>query len=339
MAELLANNASTTLNGGINNSTTSVVVTSATGFPVTGNFRVIVDSEIMLVTGVSGNTFTVTRGVESTGAVSHSSGANITHILTAAGLAQFIDDNTTSGAAVGAGAIGSRPAAGTAGNLYIPTDGKIIQRDNGVSWDSFGPFYKFTQPPVASSFTAINAGSGVLSDQGGTLLLTQPYVNGHNYAAWYIAQTSTWSVTACFAAVVDTHNSQSTVELGLGFVNSSGQQFSWLGFEVGGSNVIMRVSYDNNSHTFGATRVQSTGYVCNQGGIMPRPFWVRISYGASNRTYEYSFDGVNFQTAYTESKNTSFTPNAAGIILSTKANVATDTTLGANFLVNIYDWH
>lgn len=338
MAELLANNASTTLNGGIDNSTTTVVVTLATGFPVTGDFRIIVDSEIMLVTGVSGNTFTVTRGVESTGAVSHSNAAVVTHILTAAGLAQFVEDNAPGGASVGEGAIGSRPAAGTSGNLYIPTDGKIIQRDNGVSWDSFGPIYKFTQPPAAAAFTAINADSGVLTDQGGTLLLTRPYVNGHNYGAWYITQTSTWSVTVCLAAVVDTHNSQSSVELGLGFVNVAGGQFSWFGAEVYASNVILRVNYDNNAHTTVAARIQ-TGFVHNQGGIMPSPLWIRISYGASDRTYEYSHDGVNFQVAYTESKNTNFTPDAAGIIVSTKANVATDTTLGANFLVNIYDWH
>jgi hypothetical protein len=63
MAELFANNAATTLSAAITTAVaTTLTVTSATAFPSTGNFRVRVDSEIMLVTGVSGTTFTITQG-------------------------------------------------------------------------------------------------------------------------------------------------------------------------------------------------------------------------------------------------------------------------------------
>ena len=93
MVERIANNASTTLNGSISNSTTTVVVTSAVGFPTAGNFRAIVGGELMLVTGVSGNTFTVTRGIESTGATSHASGVNITHIITAGSMMQLLAES------------------------------------------------------------------------------------------------------------------------------------------------------------------------------------------------------------------------------------------------------
>lgn len=88
--EKLANNAITTLNGGINNSTTSVVVTSAADFPTSGNFHVIVEDEIMLVTSVSGSTFTVVRAQESTSAASHSSGVDIALILTAESILNLI---------------------------------------------------------------------------------------------------------------------------------------------------------------------------------------------------------------------------------------------------------
>jgi hypothetical protein len=87
--EQFANNASSTLNGAINSSVTSLVVTSATGFPTVGNFRLLIDSEIMLVTAVSGTTFTVTRGIEGTAAASHSNGATVTAILTAGSLAAW----------------------------------------------------------------------------------------------------------------------------------------------------------------------------------------------------------------------------------------------------------
>lgn len=85
--EQFANNAATTLNGTITAAATSLVVTSAATFPTTGNFRILIDSELMLVTAVSGTTFTVVRALEGTGAVGHNSGVPVTSILTVGALA------------------------------------------------------------------------------------------------------------------------------------------------------------------------------------------------------------------------------------------------------------
>lgn len=64
--------ASTQLNGAINNSVTTVVVSSAAGFPGSGNYDILVESERMTVTGGQGTTtWTVTRGVSGTSAASH----------------------------------------------------------------------------------------------------------------------------------------------------------------------------------------------------------------------------------------------------------------------------
>ena len=60
MAELFKNLASTTLDGEHDDTTTSIAVASAMGF-TGGDFRILIDSEIMKVTSVSGNTFTVSR--------------------------------------------------------------------------------------------------------------------------------------------------------------------------------------------------------------------------------------------------------------------------------------
>lgn len=85
--EQFTNNATTSLNGTLTSGATSLSVVSATGFPTSGNFRIVVDTgsnlEIMVVTAVSGTTFTVTRGQENTTAVAHGGGVQVTHILTA----------------------------------------------------------------------------------------------------------------------------------------------------------------------------------------------------------------------------------------------------------------
>lgn len=89
--EQFANTYQTTLNdsGGISSGDTSMIVTSATGSPSV-QFRVKIDNELILVTAKSGTTFTITRGIEGSSAASHSDGATVTHVLTAASLSRGI---------------------------------------------------------------------------------------------------------------------------------------------------------------------------------------------------------------------------------------------------------
>ena len=76
----VANPQTTTLNGAINASTTTIVLTSSTNFPSTGTNHVLIGTEEISYTGISGNTLTgVTRGVRNTTAATHSDGATITN--------------------------------------------------------------------------------------------------------------------------------------------------------------------------------------------------------------------------------------------------------------------
>ena len=90
--EQFANNAQTTLNGAITSPTaTSIAVSSASGFPSSAQFRILVDSELMLVTSGAGTTtWAVTRGIEGTTARTHANGATVTQVLTA-GAIQNLD--------------------------------------------------------------------------------------------------------------------------------------------------------------------------------------------------------------------------------------------------------
>ena len=76
----VANANTTTLNGGINDSTTTIVLTSAVNFPSSGTNFIQIGTEEISYTGISTNTLTgVTRGVRNTTAASHSNGATITN--------------------------------------------------------------------------------------------------------------------------------------------------------------------------------------------------------------------------------------------------------------------
>jgi len=70
----------TTLNGAINDSTTTIVLTDASQFPDSGTNFILIGTEEISYTGISSNTLTgVTRGVRNTTAASHSDGATVTN--------------------------------------------------------------------------------------------------------------------------------------------------------------------------------------------------------------------------------------------------------------------
>ena len=72
--------AQTSLNGGINASTTTIVLTDASLFPTSGTNFVQIGNEEISYTGISGNTLTgVTRGVRNTTAASHSNADTVTN--------------------------------------------------------------------------------------------------------------------------------------------------------------------------------------------------------------------------------------------------------------------
>jgi len=84
----------TTLNGAILSGATSLIVTSATGYP-TAPFMIVVDAntaseELILVGAKSGTTFSsLTRGADGTSAAGHSSGAAVAHVVSATDIDEF----------------------------------------------------------------------------------------------------------------------------------------------------------------------------------------------------------------------------------------------------------
>jgi len=124
-----ANNPQTTLAGAVTAGATAIEVASGATFPTRGKFTIVVDSEIMHVTGVSGTTWTVERGKENTSAAAHNNAAAVTAILTRdsflgsrgldARMFGAVGDGTTDDTAALQAAINELDT-GTAPGLYIP---------------------------------------------------------------------------------------------------------------------------------------------------------------------------------------------------------------------------
>lgn len=88
----IINAADTTLNGAINASTTSVVVTDGSIYPSDGNFWITVEDEIMKCTARSTNTLTVERGVDGSTAASHADASTVSAIITETNLDEYFEE-------------------------------------------------------------------------------------------------------------------------------------------------------------------------------------------------------------------------------------------------------
>jgi hypothetical protein len=143
--ELLANDVQTTLAADITSGAATVAITSATGWPSSGNFRVRVanadgsNAELMLCTARSGTTLTVTRGIEGTTAAAHTAALSVVNIVqTAASIEAVIESRATVIQYDATGVAGSSSilqAAIDAGyrNIHIPA-GKFLA-DAAVFYD------------------------------------------------------------------------------------------------------------------------------------------------------------------------------------------------------------
>ena len=90
----------------------------------------------MLVTGVAGNIFNITRGIEGTTPAEHAHGTPVTHVLTAGGLSQWAIDiiglTGPQGATGAPGAPGPQGATGVQGPTG-PTGPQGLQGYQGTT--------------------------------------------------------------------------------------------------------------------------------------------------------------------------------------------------------------
>jgi len=180
---LFANNCNTTLNGGITAVATSMVVTSATGFPApTGSqyfYCTLADAatqttiEIVKVTAVSGTTFTIVRGQDGTTGTIFASGAVVSLRLVAANLNDFpkLDEANTF---TFAPTFNTALAVGSGGTGLISLTAGYVPYGNGTS-----AFSSTSALSYANNWLQVSGNAGATGAPSGTTGLAF----GWNYSA------------------------------------------------------------------------------------------------------------------------------------------------------------
>jgi hypothetical protein len=173
----------TTLNSGINTTATTMVLPSIAAATALlggvslapGNvdiFTVAIDvdtinEEIVYVTGVSGDTLTISRGQAGTGnpgvsGIAHSAGASVKHVLTSSDLIYFntaIQPDTLTAK----GDIYAASASATVGRVAVGTNGQVLTADSaqtrGLAWTTPSTTPRIGQVVTATSTTSTTTSS------------------------------------------------------------------------------------------------------------------------------------------------------------------------------------
>lgn len=315
--EQFANGASTTLAANIATTfATSISVTSSSGFPSGGNFRILIGTELMLVTNVSGTTWTVSRNVEGTTPATHTAGDNVDQILTAGAVTQYRADN------VQRGNYASLPSAGNAGAIYLGNDSPVAARDNGSVWDMFAVKGTGFTDPNSVSWAWVNQNTATITSNYGGLYLSSPVVGSDQLNIYETTLTSN----------VAGHSATFFCCLSGGGVSST----NWhAGFCLRAPSIDNKIAIillgggnsNNNSIAFySVTGPTSPSYGSRQSKTytqanfwpMGRYFWIRRLLNSTNQLWQFSNDGITFATVITlgSTDSLSGTPTKIGFYVN-----------------------
>lgn len=309
VAETYSNTISseTTLNASISSGDLSLVVVSAAQLPASPQFRLRIDDEVLLVTGVAGTTLTITRGAEGTSAAAHAAGATVHHVLTRDGLKGIGGSINLSDT------FANRPAAGTVGRIFVPSNGLWLSRDNGASWDGYGPLLPITEPSD-TGFAWVNQDSATLTTTSGGRYLFSPATSPDGlHMRVKTLPSAPYTLTMGFVPM------QPFVDfLDCGMV-----------LRDSGTSKIVSFSYLSNSSvlstapsisvfkwtdedTFSALYTTTPATIKAYDWSLGPCLWFQISDDATTRKMRISNDGINFHQVHSVANTDFMSPNQFG---------------------------
>jgi hypothetical protein len=266
LREQFANDASDILDGGIDNSQTTIDVIDGSEFPAAGNFRLKIEDELMLCTARSGNTLMVARGIEGTSAASHSDAKTVSQILTLGSVQRWGQDNYDLWNS-------TRPPLG----LLVADDGSTLL--------------------TSGDFTGTNTTNATLTDEFGTIAVDKGTQSGLSPTLWHRAAPSApYSYIAAFRFLGFQNNSQPSIGMVLR-KNSAAQNYL---LSVGcraSSNPFAAVRKDNSGSFTALVGVANFYFV---GEVI----WMKIEDDNTDVKFYLSCDGVKWVQIASEARTT-----------------------------------
>lgn len=299
--EQYANTSQSTLSGAILIGAPNLAVTDPTSFSPSGNFRLIIGTEELLVTSVAGAVFTVTRAVEGSTAAAHADLAPVIHNVTAGSLHALLAKG------IAAGAFASRPAAALEGRIFMPSSGYVSARDNGSAWSPRAYSMPGGVEPDDSLFSWANQGGASVDTGRGGIFLSAPAVAGDNVRLRVMdVPSGAYTLTTAFVP----------------YLPPIGFPACGLVLYDGTKMVIHNCAQNNGNYLASWTQKWNTvtGFNATYSMLMENlnsfrmgpVIWFQIVDDTVNRKTNISADGVHWYTNHTVSRTDFLTPTKIG---------------------------
>lgn len=219
-------------------------------------------------------------------------------------LAERVDDLEGAGGggdSTHTAAYASRPAASNAGDLFLPSDGFVIERDTGAAWVPWGPLFPMT-PPVDGDFAWVNQGAAsVDSTYGGVYLLDPAAANNHARMRVKAAPGTPYTITVWLRPHIHSVNYNFC---GLVWRNSSDGKLCTFQYGNNGG-IVLEVAIWSDANTVNASYTQVS--IGPQNTIA-----LRVADDGTNRICSWSMDGQHWHVVHTVGRTDYLTPDQVG---------------------------
>lgn len=268
--EQIVNNAQTLLSAGIDNSQTNIPVSDGSVFPSEGDFRIVIDSELLLVTAISGNTLTAERGVEGSTAASHSSAADVKAVVSEGSFEQRLSDFQ--------------------GLVHVGTTPPLRLMDGSTVL-------------TASSFTWTNQGTATATDRDdGAIIQEFPLETGNNFRYLYRSAPGSTPYSIIIGLIPAWFHDGTTgtgyPQAGIGIQNSGDSKMVTFNVHRSERNTSPCVQI---SH-----RTSPTAFDTSPTGLVHFPFgpihWLKFTDTGTNHEFYCSPDGSTWVLFHTQSR-------------------------------------
>lgn len=213
----------------------------------------------------------------------------------------------------------SRPAASNDGDLFLPSDGFVIERDTGAAWVPWGPVFPLVAPPL-TGWSWDNQGLANIDTSKGTLCLYCPADTDDNH---FIYRTSpSVPYTIVLAALVTAANTN-YVSFGFGWTDND-LKYDYLRLLSNGgiwsvTRLKMNSANSMNSYT------EYSKWSLGQG-----PLFVKLEDDNSNRKVSLSSDGVYWTEIMSVGRTNFITPTRVALCVNSRSSFRTN--------VNVISW-
>lgn len=217
-------------------------------------------------------------------------------------------------ASISTAAYGSRPSPGGAGNLFLPNNGFVIERDTGAAWVPWGPLFPFTAP-IDGDFSWINQGGASVSTTNGGIFLSGPASLGINVRCRVKTAPATPYVIT--VATLPLLGPDTSPIFGICWRQTSDGKIIRFGFyQTGGGIPRIQVAKLTDASTFSANYLDQT-YTLH--GFFPT--WLRFSDDGTDRKCFVSADGQNWLEIHTVGRTDFMTANQVGFFVEANSTL------------------